>query len=153
MPCLPSTLIHYDNTNPLSSMLTFSLDSLSFHTINMAQMKYILCLTIHSVAFNPKDCEHKQRYSRAINTAKDHNHMVFTPKSAVPRPWRECLECTQCKRSLVKALGWVYLHTAQSYLRDGQTLVLAGCFAGEAQDDARVITGGCIMPQSTQIYQ
>ena len=44
MPCLPSILIHYDNTNSLSSMLTFSLDSLSFNT---AQMKYILCLTIH----------------------------------------------------------------------------------------------------------
>ena len=47
MPCLPSTLIHYDNTNHLSSMLTFSLDSLSFHTINVVQMKYILYLTIH----------------------------------------------------------------------------------------------------------
>lgn len=106
-----------------------------------------------SVALNPKDCEHKQMYSHAINTAKEHNHIVFTPESAVPRPWRECLECSQCKRSLVEALGWVYLHTAQSHLRDGQTLVLAGCFAGEAQDDAWVITGGCIMPQSTQIYQ
>ena len=53
----------------------------------------------------------------------------------------------------MEALGWVYMRTAQSHLRDGQTLVLAGCFAGEAQDDAWVITGGCIVPQSTQIYQ
>ena len=53
----------------------------------------------------------------------------------------------------MEALGLVYLRTAQSHLRDGQTLVLAGCFAGETQDDLWVITGGCIMPQSTQIYQ
>ena len=30
------------------------------------------------LAFNPKDCEHKRRYSRAIDTAKEHNHIVFT---------------------------------------------------------------------------
>ena len=66
------------------------------------------------VAFNPKDCEHKRRYSRAINTAKEHNHIAFTPESAVPRPWREYLECSQCKRSLVEPLGWVLAYSTKS---------------------------------------
>jgi len=105
------------------------------------------------VDFNPKDCEHKRRYGQAKSTAKEHNHITFTPQSAIPRPWREYLECKQCKRSLVEALGLVYLRTASHQLREGQILVLAGCFSGEAQDDGWVITGGCSVPEPTQAYR
>ena len=41
------------------------------------------------VDFNPKDCEHKRRYGQTKSTAKEHNHITFTPQSAIPRPWRE----------------------------------------------------------------
>ena len=105
------------------------------------------------LSFNPKDCEHSRRYGQSKSTTKDHNHIKFTPDSAIPRPWREYLECRQCKRSLVEALGWVYLRTAQRYLKEGQVIVLAGCFSGETQDDAWVITGGHSIPQPTHAYK
>ena len=101
------------------------------------------------LAFNPKDFEHKRRYCQ---DKKEHKHIEFTPQSPIPRPWREYLECRICKRSLVEALGLVYLRTACSYLREGQTLVLAGCFSGEAQDDAWVFNGGCSLPEPTRAY-
>lgn len=34
----------------------------------------------------------------------------------------------------MEALGLAYLRRAHSKLRDGQTLILAGCFSGELQD-------------------
>ena len=104
------------------------------------------------VDFNPKECEHKRRYSRGSSTAKEHAHVTFTPQSTIPRPWREYLDCRQCKRSLVEALGWVYLRTATHHFKDGQVLVLAGCFSGERQDDAWVLTGGSSIPEPTHMY-
>ena len=82
--------------------------------------------------FNPKTCEHKRRYGKSGKGASEHIHVTLDPKSAVPRPWRDYLECRKCKRCIVEALGWAYLRTAKSYLRDGQSFVLAGCFSGES---------------------
>lgn len=107
------------------------------------------------LTFNPKDCEHKRRYNdnQAKTTAKEHCHIVFSPQSAIPRPWRAYLDCRQCKRSLVEALGLVYLRSAQAYLKTAQILVLAGCFSGEGEDDSWVITGCHTVPTSTSMYR
>ena len=53
----------------------------------------------------------------------------------------------------MEALGWVYLTTVQRYLKKGQLIVLAGCFSGETQDDAYVITGECSTAEITQAYK
>ena len=52
----------------------------------------------------------------------------------------------------METLGWVNLHTAKDHLREGQVLVLAGCFSGESQDDAWVITGDGTLPHTTSRY-
>ena len=96
--------------------------------------------------FNPKDCGPK----RMINA--DHMHIEFTPDSVIPRPWRNYIQCRQCQRSIVETLGLVFLRSAQ-YLRNGQILVLAGCFMGDGDDEAWVVRGGCAVPQSTDIYR
>ncbi|SMN12414.1 hypothetical protein SPBRAN_864 [uncultured Candidatus Thioglobus sp.] len=101
--------------------------------------------------FNPKDCEHNRRYSKS--SGSEHTHVTLTTQSAVPRPWREHLECRQCKRAIVVALGWVFLHTGKNHLQGNQTLVLAGCFSGATQDDAWIITGGGTLPQSTERFR
>ena len=99
-----------------------------------------------SVPFNAKECEHKRRCSQGKTSTQEHTLVSYTPQSTIPRPWREYLECRPCKRSLVKALGWVYLRTGMHYLHEAQNFVLAGCFSGETQDDAWIITGGSHNP-------
>ena len=78
---------------------------------------------------------------------------MFTPESQIPRPWREYLDCKQCKRSLVQALGLVYLRTAKFLLINNQILVLAGCFNGERQDEAWEITAGSSIPDVNPLYK
>lgn len=103
------------------------------------------------LTFNPKDCEHSRRYGDK-SAEHTHTHIKLTPQSAIPRPWREFLECRECKRSIVETLGMVYLLTATFFLRDHQVLVLAGCFSGEAQDYALVLRGNSI-PQLTSTFK
>lgn len=100
--------------------------------------------------FNPKDCEHQRRYGEKNKC--DHTHITFTPQSTIPRPWREYIDCRECKRSLVEALGLFYLQKAASYLKEGQSLILAGCFGGNSQDDAWIITSSSL-PESTQEFK
>ena len=38
----------------------------------------------------------------------------------------------------METLGWVNLHTAKDHLRDGQVLVLAGCFSNSHEADMHV---------------
>ena len=103
--------------------------------------------------FNPKDCEHKRRYGNSKNSTSEHTHVKLSPQSPIPRPWREHLECRQCKRSIVEALGLAYLQTAKSHLRENQVFVLAGCFSGKCQDDAMIIAGNEPVPRSTSQYR
>lgn len=55
--------------------------------------------------------------------------------------------------SLVEALGLAYLQRANSKLKDGQTLILAGCFTGEQQDYVWEITGSQSVPKLTDTFQ
>ena len=65
--------------------------------------------------------------------------LEYNPSSSTPRT---CIDCRQCKRSVIEAIGLSYIRSAKSYLQQGQLLVLAGCFSGENQHTATVITGG-----------
>ena len=93
--------------------------------------------------FNPKSCEHKRRYGKA---SSEHSHISVDPQSPIQRPWKQFLQCKQCKRSIVESIGWAFLRTAKSLLLAGQVLVLGGCFSGESQDNAWIITGGDVAP-------
>ena len=82
--------------------------------------------------FNPKLFEQSRRdmnIEKPDHTA--HQHHTFTPTTAIPRAWRNVLQCRQCKRSLVEAIGLAFLQTGNQLLRNGQSLVLGGCFEGD----------------------
>ena len=68
----------------------------------MVQNTFILCSTILVEWTSTPETEQKRRYNKEI---KDHNDIVFTPETEIPRPWHSYLECQQCKRSIVEALG------------------------------------------------
>ena len=95
------------------------------------------------LTFNPKKCEHNRRYTQET---KHHVHISFTQTSPIPRPWREYLLCRTCKRSIVEVLGLVFLRSA-NHVPIGKNLIIAGCFSGDGQDEAWIITGGVAIPQ------
>ena len=88
---------------------------------------------------SPKAFERKRR--DATNALpSDHKHAQFDDSLGVPTKWREHLSCRICKRQLVEYLGKAFLKHAPSLLRSNQKLVLAGCFQGDAEDQAWEIT-------------
>jgi hypothetical protein len=88
------------------------------------------------------------------------NRLSFNPKcheefyvdGVIPKPWREYLECSQCKRAIVEILGLIYLRSIRHCLQHDQTMVLAGCFSGENQDNAWKVVGGQDLPECTTTY-
>ena len=101
-------------------------------------------------AFNPKVFEHSKRDQKSIS--KIHEHVTFTPDAATPSTWRDYIECRQCKRSLIKAIGLSYLKKGRLMLRQGQTLVIAGCFSGEGENNNVWIIHAHSIPESTSRY-
>ena len=101
--------------------------------------------------FNAKECEQQRRDQVCKSDLECHNHIEFTPHTAIPRPWQEYVQCRQCKRALIEALGLVYLQTGRFSLYPGQKLVFSGCFSGNAEDTAWVIVKGSL-PQPEPIY-
>ncbi len=84
---------------------------------------------------SPKAFERMRRDD--VNTlSADHRHVQLSDCSEIPSKWREHLTCRMCKWSLVLYLGKAFSAHAQSILRGCQKLVLAGCFSGEAEDQA-----------------
>lgn len=53
----------------------------------------------------------------------------------------------------MEALGLSYLRKAQTNLRSGQILVLAGCFSGDQQDVAWEISGSNMVPTPIEMLQ
>ena len=101
--------------------------------------------------FNPKACEHHRRYSKG-NTTSQHHHCSFTPDSTIPSRWQDHLECRECKRSIVEAIGLSFLQQGRSLLRGTQKLVLSGCFSGENENDAWSLSPNESVPELTVLY-
>ena len=101
--------------------------------------------------FNPKASE---QHLRDVNkhVSKSHTHTDFLPKSSIPRPWREYIECRECKRSIVKAIGLTMLTTSKAYLNPDQQLILAGCFSDNNEYLAMVISGDQLYPLPGEHY-
>ena len=101
------------------------------------------------LTFNPKEFEQRKRDDQKKKhnnpKSKPHEHAHFSPSTPVKRPWREYINCRQCKRSIVEALGLAYLQRAGHNLHQGQSLVLGGCFSADtAMTTAWVVYGGVI---------
>ena len=146
------------NTNPLHQ--TENLSHYSYLLFNHFMKQYFQkgSKTIHllfdnpnTVSFNPKALEQSRR-DKTNTISKVHNHVSFSPDSEIKRPWRDYINCRQCKRSIIEALGLAYLKNAQTMVKPGQTLILAGCFSGTATNTAWVICGGQLVPQPEPLY-
>ena len=87
----------------------------------------------NTLPFNPKQFEHIQRYSKH-NPA--HQHRSFSPETDVPNSWQEYLQCRECKRLIVEAVGLALLQKGRYFLTGRQKLALAGCFSGLGEDNA-----------------
>ena len=88
--------------------------------------------------FNPKQFEHHKRYlqNKAVT---DHQHYSFMPHSIIPNGWQGYLECRQCKRSIVEAIGLSVIQQGRFLLKNHQRLLVAGCFTGDGEDFAWLI--------------
>lgn len=101
--------------------------------------------------FNPKECEHKRRYKETGNGK--HSHIEFEPESQIPKPWCTYLNCRQCKRSIVEAIGLAYLRKGNSYVGTGHLFYLAGYFTGINQDMTWKISNDNRVPSATTRFQ
>ena len=88
---------------------------------------HLLFDTPNSNIFNPKMFEQKRRDKGKDSAA--HKHETFTPATKVPTNWRSYIDCRQCKRSIIEAVGLSFLQSSvRLQLRHGQTVYLSGCF-------------------------
>lgn len=97
---------------------------------------------------SPKNLE-RQRRDQLSSLPQDHQHSTFADTCSPPPKWRELLGCRECKRKLVLYLGDFFLHNAHTILQGQQSLTLAGCFSGDAEDHAWVISLQDTEPAST----
>ena len=107
-------------------------------------------------AFNPKMFEQGRRdiNTKATATTKLHQHEQFTPSTTIPSGWRQYIQCRQCKRSLIQAIGLAYLQTGGQLLRHGQRLLVAGCFSGDGEENAWTIYPGTgMVPEPAPEYR
>ncbi len=82
----------------------------------------------------------RQRRDTVCSLSPDHQHIFFTDSCTPPSNWREVLSCRECKRNLVLFLGNFFKHATGGMLRGQQKVVLAGCFHGDAENEAWAVT-------------
>ena len=101
--------------------------------------------------FNPKCFEHERR--DAGNSSDNHEHITFTPTTKVPQIWRTFIECRQCKRSIIQALGLAYLQLARFKLQHHHKLIVAGCFDQSTHSSPMVIHGNGHLSEPIRKYE
>ena len=141
------------NTKPLRS--TKSLATYSQFLFNRYAVYYyklgikevhLIFDTPHKDKFHPK---HVIKHSRKDNTKNsDHQHIVFDTETTLSgKGWQAYLNCEECKRSIVEAIGLALLKSAKFWLKCEQKLVLAGCLGGMIEETAWVIQTATVVPQ------
>ena len=72
------------------------------------------------------------------------------PHSTIPNGWQAYLECRQCKRSVVEAIGLSIMQQGRFLLK---RLLIAGSFTGDGEDLAWLINTNEITPERLLEYQ
>ena len=141
------------NTSPLRSTTTIShYATLLFNRfitpyyLAGAKEVHLIFDTERRQQFNPKCFEH-QRRSDKNNSSNDHHHVTFITTTNVPQNWRSFIQCRECKRSIIQALGLSYLQTARFKLLHDQNLILAGCFTHATDSNPMIISGDGSLPE------
>ena len=65
--------------------------------------------------------------------------MSFTPRTCIPQRWCKYVQCRECKCSIIEVIGPSYLQKGQLFLKGSKSLVLAGCFSGESENNTWMI--------------
>ena len=94
---------------------------------------------------SPKSFERRRRDDTGT-LPSDHHHAQFFDDSEIPPKWRDHLQCRECKRHLVEYLGKSFMQHAPHILRGSQKVVLAGCFTGDAEDQAWEVSANDVQP-------
>lgn len=80
-------------------------------------------------------------------------HKTFESDCNLDKPWQEILKCRTCKYSLVKSIGQCLLKESRFWLIDNQLIILSGCFSGDEDNLAWIITSHNIgLPQPEPNY-
>ena len=100
--------------------------------------------------FNPKCYEHKRRDQRHNN-----EHLSFFPNTQIPNSWKSYVDCRNCKRSVIEALGLSlglsYVQSARFKLKADQHLIIAGCLPDGGMP--QIISGDGNLPSTEHKYQ
>jgi len=160
LPFVPHTVIvdamFLLNTRPLRQTKTFS--EYAIFLFNQFILQHFKAGTseVHLIfdkpnmqAFNPKQFEQARRYS---NTNTDHQHGSFSSDTQVPNKWQEFLQCTQCKRLIVEAVGLTLLQKGRYLLTTQQRLILAGCFSGLHENTAWLLSPCELVAEQLEEY-
>ena len=163
LSCLPSTLsvviidaMFMLNTKPLHQTKSFT--EYTQFLFNQFVLKHFKAgtLEVHLVfdkpakqLFNPKQPEHMKHYS-ASNS--EHQHSSISPHVNVPTKWQEHLQCQQCKRSIVEAVGLSLLQNGRFLLMGQQKLILAGCFSGSGENIAWLLQPSELFAEQLEKY-
>lgn len=75
------------------------------------------------------------------------------PHSTIPNGWQGYLECMQCKRSIVEAIGLSVIQQGRFLLKSHQRLLIAGCFTGDGEDLAWLICTSEITAERLSQYR
>ena len=102
--------------------------------------------------FNPKCFEHQRRSDKG-SSSNEHHHIAFTTVTNVPQNWRLFIQCRECKRSIIQALGLSYLQTARFKLLHDPKLILAGCFTHATDTNPLIIYGNGSLPEQITEYR
>ena len=101
--------------------------------------------------FNPKVFEHHKRYDKT-KSINQHQHCYFEPSTIIPSRWQDHVECRECKRSIVEAIGLSLLQHRTLLLREHQRLVISGCLSGENENYAWILSSNELVPEQTAVY-
>ena len=100
------------------------------------------------IQFNPKKFEHEQRDLVVTN----HTHRKFESNFNIDISWSELIGCRACKYNLVQSIGQCFLRESRYWIHGSQHIVLSGCFSGDDDNLAWVISSDTI-PQPEPLYQ
>lgn len=70
--------------------------------------------------FNPKQFE--QSHRDTSKQSSKHVCILVTPHTNLPRSWSDYIDCRNCKRALIEALGLSLVQTGRFLLRSYQLL-------------------------------
>ena len=88
------------------------------------------------------------------NHATNMNIFLSLHKQAYPKGGKStCMECRECKRSIVEAVGLSFLQKGQLFLTGCQNLVIAGCLSGEGENNAWAICSSEAIAEPLPQYQ